>query len=330
MSNMDYNLSRLRVIFTIWIVFFHSFNELTKIPPSYSINHHAGLEWIQDLTTLVLQGFVFISGVLHWGGYFYKGKYRKKSVFINDKAHRLLLPYAIWTLLLIALYSVGITEAVCGAKHLWFLLMMFDVMVLATVILPITAKAKVYADMLILVCLIATSFVVPKISVPNILGVKSCAEYLPAFFIGVLFAKYNIARKLDNMRTVPICALFVLAIVSCAVITNISNMPFVSIMRNTSNYILIIFLYGIIQRIYHSEPTNHVMSSIDRNSMGIYILHNFVGKYTIFMLFSAIIPVYNQHYIIIPFMLFIYSFLFAWLSSYLCHKHRMTKILIGS
>lgn len=95
-TTKDFNISRLRVAFTIWILIYHSANQYFIQNPLFDIHVHEGLNFIRGITSLVLQGFVFISGILMARGFLLRGKYRDKVHFCIDKAKRLLIPYLIF------------------------------------------------------------------------------------------------------------------------------------------------------------------------------------------------------------------------------------------
>lgn len=67
----DVAISILRVVFTIWILFYHSINEYFLSNP-FEIHVHSELEFTQGITNVVLSGFMFISGLLIARSYFYR------------------------------------------------------------------------------------------------------------------------------------------------------------------------------------------------------------------------------------------------------------------
>ncbi len=72
----DFAISILRVVFTIWILFYHSINEYFLSTP-FDIHSIPELEFTQGVTNVVLSGFMFISGLLITRSYFYRqGKHQ--------------------------------------------------------------------------------------------------------------------------------------------------------------------------------------------------------------------------------------------------------------
>ncbi len=91
---MDHNISRLRVLFTLYIVLYHSVDDYF-LGHMDTIHPHEELEFLRGITNFVLQGFVFISGFLMARGFFCYGKYSNKFKFFIDKTQRLLIPYFV-------------------------------------------------------------------------------------------------------------------------------------------------------------------------------------------------------------------------------------------
>lgn len=72
------------------------------------------------------------------------------------------------------------------------------------------------------------------------------------------------------------------------------------------------------------------LDSIAANSLGIYILHQFVGKYTLMYYVPGFVELYDKHYVLVPVCLFVFMFLMAWLTSFILHKFRAGRFLLGS
>lgn len=197
----DYNISRLRVIFIIWILIWHSVNGYVLRDSLVDIHYHEELEFLRGITNLVLQGFVFVSGLLFARGYVLRGKYSDTRKFIIDKVKRLLLPYMFWCLALYVLYSVPMMNIICGAKHLWFLLMLFDVFVLAIFAMPFLVKSTIKTDtcLMIMFCVLLPAITMQIHYIPNVLGLKTALSYLPPFLIGIIYVKYDFDNRLSKI-----------------------------------------------------------------------------------------------------------------------------------
>lgn len=180
----DYGIQILRVVFTVWILFYHSFNEYFLQNP-FDIQPHYELEFMRGITNIVLQGFMFISGLLLARGYFNMGKYRNRWEFIKDKAKRLLVTYLFWSLALVVLYNVSGYEVLCGAKHLWFLLCLFDLMILAILTLPALVKTNKFVDSALYFFILFCPAVLNKLNFSPFLGISTSIIYLPSFLVGI-------------------------------------------------------------------------------------------------------------------------------------------------
>lgn len=202
----DYNISRMRVVFIIWILIWHSVNGFVLRDSVVDIHYHEELEFLRGITNLVLQGFAFVSGLLFARGYILKGKYSDTRKFVMDKVRRLLLPYIFWCLALYLLYSVPMLDIVCGAKHLWFLLMLFEVFVVTIIAMPFLVKSNIKTDVSLFVvfCVLLPAMITKIHAVPNVLGWENVFAYFPPFFIGIMYVKHDFNKRLNGMGGVSL------------------------------------------------------------------------------------------------------------------------------
>lgn len=327
---MDNNISRLRVVFTIYIVFYHSVNDYF-LGHWTAIHPHEDLEFLRGITNFVLEGFVFISGLLMARGYFFQCKYRNKLTFCIDKIKRLLVPYSVGGALLVVLYPVSWVDILCGAKHLWFLLMLFDVMLIAILALPLLKETGKCVDASIFMIIIILSAIVHKyVELPNILGWQTALSYIPAFLTGTFMIKYKLDESLVKVKKIIFYGFFFLIMIIVISFVFIPSFPFGLFYMHLPNYIMLMFLYVMYCRIFKFSNTSLLMRSIDKNSLGIYILHNFVGKYTLFYYLPSFVVFYNEHYILAPISLFVWMFSMAWIASNVMQKNKYTAMLIGA
>lgn len=328
----DNNLSCLRVIFLLWILLFHSFNEFIfdRTYFNYNIHHIGSLEKMKDVTNLVLQGFVIISGYLMGIGYFIRGKYQNVRVFFCDKVKRLLFPYIFFSFLLVILYPVSWKEVLCGAKHLWFLLMLFDVMVVFILLIPLIKKTNKWIDTFLFIFLMFISAFVERLSLPDYLSWKTSVYYLPSFFLGLMFIKYDFKQKLIKQTSIVILTCFFLSIGVFIFFINTSTLPFGGLYKSLPNYSICILFYILLCRFNKNDDINKFVKGIDKNSLAIYILHNFVGKYTLLYYCPSFVYIYDEHSIIVPLLLFVFTLFSAWGCSVFLHKFNYSRVCLGS
>lgn len=325
----DYGIQILRVVFTLWILLYHSFNEYFLKNP-FNIQPHYELEFMRGITNLVLQGFMFISGFLLAKGYFRKGKYRNRLSFVKDKAKRLLFPYLFWSLALVIFYNVPTYEVICGAKHLWFLLSLFDLMVLSTILLPAIVNSHKIIDFTIFMVVLFIPPILNKINLPYIFGLKTSIAYLPSFLLGIFIVKYLFDKRFIQMNRLRF-GLLTSIIFVCAVTAVLSrSLPYGSLYLHLPYYFAPPILYILIIRTLHTISPMYIIDSIAANSLGIYILHQFVGKYTLMYYLPGYVEFYDHHYILAPTLLFFFMLLTAWGASKVMHKTKFGKFILGT
>lgn len=95
---------------------------------------YGGMLYWRGLCNVALNAFVFISGVLYAKAYL-KGKYCSRRKFLGNKIQRLLVPYALWSIIAVSFFpSENITmQLLTGIQHLWFLLMLMMIFIIVAV-----------------------------------------------------------------------------------------------------------------------------------------------------------------------------------------------------
>ncbi len=152
--------------------------------------------------------FVLVSGCV-WSYCIRHGKYREAWPFLAGKAKRLLVPYLVFGLLLVAPVVVG-----CGyteedyfgyclhgillgydARHLWYLLVLFLLFVSTLAAKPLVKRNALYV---LPVCV--ALFLVANL-MPQIFKLRTACKYALFFYLGVCADRYYpllefLARKL--------------------------------------------------------------------------------------------------------------------------------------
>ncbi len=164
----------------------------------------------------------------------------------------------------------------------------------------------------------------------NILGIQSAVHYSPIFLIGFYTAKYQIDRYLIRMSPTKFYGL--LAVVSAAMIIVILSrvMPNGTLYMNIPTYVGLPLIFAFVSRIAPVSGSSLLIDSFDKNSLGIYILHQFVGKYTIMNYVPGFVEFYDRHCILAPMCLFVYMLFMAWTASAILHKCKIGSALLGS
>lgn len=108
------------------------------------------------------------------------------------------------------------------------------------------------------------------------------------------------------------------------------SLPYGSLYMHIPYYFTPPLLYALIIKTLYRINTGLIIDSIAANSLGIYILHQFVGKYTLLHYIPGYVEFYDRHYIIAPTLLFFFMLIMAWSTSILFHKTKLGRKLLGS
>lgn len=221
-------------------------------------------------------------------------------------------------------------EVICGAKHLWFLLCLFDLMVIIAIVMPVIAKTGKWADFWILLGVIILEIFNHFVGSYNVLGIQSAVHYLPIFLIGFYTAKYQIDRYLIRMVPVKFYGLLTVVITAMVIVILSRVMPFGTLYMNIPTYLGLPLIFAFVSRIVPVSGSSLLICSLDKNSLGIYILHQFVGKYSLMHYVPGFVEFYDRHCILAPICLFVFMLFMAWMVSAMLHKHKIGAALLGS
>ncbi len=131
------------------------------------------------------------------------------------------------------------------------------------------------------------------------------------------------------MRKIIFYSSFYIVLIFAVSFVFIQSLPFGLFYMHLPNYALLPFLYVLFCKLFKSSAAL-LIRSIDKNSLGIYILHNFVGKYTLFYYVPSFVVFYDEHYVLAPICLFVWMFSAAWFVSNVMLKNKYTAMLIGA
>ena len=283
------------------------------------------------LNVIDLNMFVFISGYLYGYLYIYRNKYRHPSEVIRIKARRLLIPYFFWGILMVIVWPWNTwTKLLYGVGHLWFLLMLFGVFTL-TVILQLLNAQRIKFTGKIGILLITSGYLCGLFFSQFVYGgdflcINSILYYFPAFMIGYVCAKLRVGWMLPNWAymTLPFAILGLLFFVWYPI-----PLPYrlILLIRTVLTYVICIELLIILSKVVMSDRVRQVFQTIERLSMGLYIISQFFMD----TVFST--PVlhhwFEVHWIIGPFVLFPIGFFPPLLMSYLFNKYKWLRWTIG-
>lgn len=250
-----------------------------------------------------------------WGGY------NNVSKFIQNKAVRVLAPYVIVGIFLCFLQHRDFSQMLDGISHLWFLLVIFECYVLGKLIEAILWMSSKRRRILMVVAIMFFLFLSHRFYFIQVLGISKLMIYFPYYIVGMLICKVNFAEY-RNYQKYQLSLILVLLILfaleqyffSKRLITVVLGMCVVLCTFCYFRSFEIAFLPGW-------------MKSLDKCSMGIYIVHHIliqeINGITYFH------EIATTHYYIYPIFQFILITMASWCLVALCRKYKYSKYVLG-
>lgn len=290
---------------------------------------YSNIESWKLVCILALSAFVFISGFLY-GKMYSSGKYTDSIKLIKSKVNRIFMPYIIWGLLLVVIFPsiYDLSTLLNGISHLWFLCMMALLFLMV-----ILLKNKILRIPFLLIAIIVSlgcQMIIAKFSlyIPSLFALGTTILYLPVFLWGILCAVSNLSEKLNNWR--PVFFYSALALLSFILIPQvIAIIPHGGFIFIPARCLWLIFIYTVLRHKIHLSKTSSSLINLDKNSLGIYIIHHIL-IWVVILYIPPVIPFMNQHYILAPIILFTIIFIISWLISELMHRHKITRKMLSS
>lgn len=331
MKKFEY-ISILRISSMLLIIWFHSLCFYTDIWWFL----HADFIPLWDVIALPtvkigLSSFFLISGFLFGYLHIEKGKYHIISSFIINKVQRIILPYLIWSVFMIAFFPfVPWTDILIGTNHLWFLLTLFELFIFIIALSKLCiCNTNPYIDLIISAFSFIVLYAWQCLDHHFILSIENTLYYLPAFMIGFYCAKYQLHHSSKRKTSaiafiISITILFILSYFS-----TIMNTPiWTDLAIRITSCATVVCAFVMTNKIIIPNKYTSIINNLDYNSMGIYIFNQIV----IFVV--LLIPVCQRflaiHYLIGPFIIFLVSFLIPWGLAVLFNKTKYLSWMIGS
>lgn len=260
------------------------------------INKSELLNYITDyIYAFHMPLFIFLSGCIY-AFCISQGKYKNNINFIKNKAKRLLIPYItvglfavapVMTVLNLSKYNFleyclkGIILSL-DSRHLWYLLSLFWIFVLAMFLRPLLIKSRFYR-FIVLAISFALYIIVWKVdAIPDILQFKTTLVYQIYFFAGVVFKyEFELFEKISK-KIHFVYWLMPVAFVS--VIYFNTN----GITDKIFSFIGILMALGIsfcIVNFGEKILNTALYKNLKKNSFGIYLFHPLI-IYTLFYFFG--------------------------------------------
>lgn len=235
-----------------------------------------------------------------------------------------MLPYIIWgvALLLIFPESYIIVQFFTGMSHLWFLMALMLLFVIVQFTRPFWEGSSFKKGFLVFLI-----FLVLRLVALN--GVHGkVLMYMPFFILGMMSHRFHLTERIWHVRyKVPMLMASLVLIFLAWTIFYYSNHAYwakslASLIIAISAMILILIVHAMLEK--RALPQSHIIDSLDRNSMGIYILHHiFIVEAFCYPPVCAWLEI---HSLIAPAVLFLLVLPVSWLLSGLICRTRLSFI----
>lgn len=217
-------------------------------------------------------------------------------------------------------YSLG--TLLYGVCHLWFLLMLFGLFVLAPILWHLLESIK--NDRMVTVVVAASFLLYPLFWKVNILQLTKVFYFLPFFLIGYIIQRRgkNCLYQ-DSLFWISLISVIFILFVLCPRPLFIDK-----VVRDFASFIVIIVV-SLIPNITISNKQKGILKNLSDNSMGVYLIHHVIISYVVMLPSVKKVLDANNCYIGV-FVLFLSVFSSSWLLSILFNKYNVTRFLIGS
>ncbi len=327
----------IKTILMVIVVFYHSilywsgtWLDGQPVYSSYCLNIFA--KW---LNTIHIYGFTLVSGYIYYSLKCEKGKYNDFYSFLKNKAQRLLIPYVftcvVWVIPITVYFNhIGMEDIfkkfVLGTSpsQLWFLLMLFNVFIIAYLMTSFWESHPALSLFVILACYGVG--LLGELFIPNVYMIFTSLRYILFFWIGFNLRKY----KDCILWKIPATIYFILHILLFAGLRFFQTKEgIVFELINTGgnialNIIGAIMAFMMLQKLANSiNWNNKFFVFIEKRSMSVYLFHQQIIYFTIMSLNGILNPWLHS------LVNFAVSFVLSIIISSILKKFKLTRILIG-
>jgi len=315
------NITYIRVAVTILVVLFHALGYYTFDWPWGSTKIYECTLFDRVLNQFNMSIFVAISGYL-FALHSQKVLGDTISYGITNKLFRLLIPYLFWSGCQIIVFraSLNYLSILYGCLHLWFLLMLFNIFIFAYLSRRFLLLSEPHW-LIVTMIVLSLWAIIPN--TPTILSINQICKYAIFFVLGIYVERFPY-----TFRQYAIIPIMLLSVIVVAVFTAYTRAGiFGSWLRVASCSTFIFALLQSTRNHIYSIP-QWIIHSLDKNSMGIYIIHHMI----IWALVQqhCIQNLLDTHLMLGPMLLFIIGLMGAWSISALILTNKYTSFLLGA
>lgn len=317
------HIELLRVLSLLCVILFHSIGMLySKFPMAESTLEGSIIKQISSLLVgIAVALFMFIAGYLH--------KPIKRSdigLFIKKKAMRLLIPYVLFTILIMLSSGYFSIKNLFGGGfyHLWFLTALFWCFIIS-IFIDYSSK--------IIYFILPVSIACSMIRIPEFLGIQDFIQWYYYFALGAIIKSHP--NILNAIKRYYIGVPFILFYIVTALFVPFQyRSP--SIIYTLAISAFILAIWGLVENFTNSinisTKINKAIISVGRCSMGIYILHYWL---LIYLLSSTSLHIFRidqfiqKYQFLIILTIVLITFIFCDALTMVCRKNKYGRMILG-
>lgn len=261
------------------------------------------------LNSFHIYAFALVSGYIYAYARLEMGKYVEFYTFVKKKVKRLLVPYIFVALLWAApihayFFKVDISDLVDNyilgksPAHLWFILMLFWVFVIARVIEK-CVYGQVGMGFLVSLFLYAIGEIGPRV-VPNLFGFFNACKFFVFFWMGMMIWKYGM-EKLERIPTIVYVSVDVFLAFCLFVIDALPGALFAILAKGIAlmlhsvgaimAFVILNRLACWLKKMQIDYEKNTLYGFLSKHSFGIYLFHQQIIYFVINILNGWISPI---------------------------------------
>lgn len=327
-------ISILRSLSILTVVFFHIYQYMyveAHFPATISMYHDTYF-WFNQCVgiNIAMPMFTLIAGYLF--DYLYdRGKYRELWPMVKKKMTRLLLPFFVFGILMMASPSAAPFEPWKllggGYGHLWYLTTLFWCFPLAWVIKKYVSNVWGKTGILAVFLLLASQ----DVSLPPMLGLHGITGWFGWFMLGEMIASYQdaIFGAIRRYRlAVPLLVPF--AVQAWFAPVEYGDKAWYLVLCTALVLVGIVYVFanagGVILKV--CQP----LVWLSKYSFGLYIFHYWVGPYLISSTAKRLFSLERlaaDHVVLFPLLLTLAIIAISWVLTWALLKTRVGRMLIG-
>lgn len=208
-----------------------------------------------------------------------------------------------------------------GVSHLWFLVVIFECYMLGKVAEPIVRMRRKEQKILFVAIVLFTIYVPYHIAGIRIIGLSFLLKYFPFYVLGMMGAtvEFTIVERYRK----EICIFLCLSVIFLLLAQILFRHP---VLSNLIGLAAVTSFFACM-RVLQMKPLPNWVNSLDKCSMGIYIVHHILIQEMNGI--SYFREIATTHYYIYPIIQFLIITIVSWGFVALCRKNKYSKYVLG-